>query len=256
MILTILGCGTSTGVPLIGCSCKVSKSKDPKDCRTRASIWIQTRNKSILIDTSTDFRTQALRAKIGRIDAVLYTHPHSDHLNGIDEIRSFNFIQKETIPVYGNQWTCDELTNRFAYIFNPAPSEGGGIPQIDLRQFQSSEPTIDVVGVPVTPIALKHGSKECIGYRIDSVAYVTDCSLIPPESMDRLRNLSILVLDCLRIAPHSTHFNLDQSLDIISQLKPKRTFLTHMGHDFGYKQWLKKLPKGITLAYDGLKIRT
>jgi phosphoribosyl 1,2-cyclic phosphate phosphodiesterase len=256
MILTILGCGTSTGVPLIGCGCKVCKSKDPKDNRTRASVWVQTQNKSILIDTSTDLRAQALRAKIGRIDAVLFTHPHADHLNGIDEIRSFNFIQRETIPVYGNSWTCDELKNRFNYIFQPTPIEGGGIPQVDLKQFRSNVPSIDVVGVPVTPIALQHGSKECIGYRINSVAYVTDCSFIPAESMERLKGLSVLVLDCLRLTPHSTHFNLEQSLTVISQLKPKRTFLTHMGHDFGYKQWVKKLPKGITLAYDGLKIST
>ncbi len=255
MTLTILGCGTSTGVPLIGCRCKVCTSKNPKDKRLRASAWLQTQNRSILLDTSTDLREQALRAKISRVDAILYTHPHADHLNGIDEMRSFNFIQQETIPVYGNSWTCEELRSRFTYIFSPGPVEGGGIPQLELRQFDSQSPFIDVVGVQVIPLSLKHGSKECIGYRINSVAYITDCSHIPPTSLDRLKGLSVLVLDCLRITPHSTHFNLDQALKIISQLKPKKTFLTHMGHDFGYKDWVKKLPKGVQLAYDGLKIK-
>ena len=252
--LQILGSGTSSGVPFIHCDCKVCRSKNPKDKRLRCSAWIQTRSKSILIDTSPDFRQQAMRAKIKRLDAVLYTHPHADHTHGIDELRSFNYAQRQTIPVYGNEWTCEELTNRFPYIFKPGPSEGGGIPHIDIHPFAGTAPKITIQGVPVIPLPVSHGSRETIGYRIDSVAYVTDCSYIPPKSLERMKELSVLILDCVRLAPHGTHFNLEQALEVVSQLRPKKTFLTHLGHEFGHKEWSKKLPKGVALAYDGLKI--
>ena len=253
--LNILGCGTSTGVPLISCKCHVCRSKNPKNRRLRASAWIRTRGKSLLIDTSTDFRQQALREKIPRVDAVLYTHPHADHVHGIDELRSYNFIQGASIPAYGNEWTCRELTHKFEYIFKPQPVEGGGIPQLDLNCIRTESESFEAAGVPIIPISLKHGSQECVAYRIDGIAYVTDCSYIPPLSLDRLRGLSVLVLDCLRIQPHGTHFNLDQALEVISELRPKKTFLTHLGHDFEYTEWTKKLPKGVYLAYDGLSIR-
>lgn len=259
MILTILGCGTSTGVPLISCRCKVCRSRDPRNNRTRASVWVQTAGKSILIDTSTDLRQQALREGIPRVDAVLFTHPHADHVHGIDEMRSYNFIQNGSIPAYGNRWTCEELLIKFPYIFNkPRNVEGGGVPQLELNQFDARTETLEVAGVPVIPLPVQHGSKECVGYRIGSVAYVTDCSYIPAESLDRMKGLSVLVLDCLRLQKHGTHFNLDQALETVAQLKPhglKRTYLTHLGHDFDYETWAKKLPKGIRLAYDGLKIR-
>jgi phosphoribosyl 1,2-cyclic phosphate phosphodiesterase len=256
MILTILGCGTSTGVPLISCKCSVCSSRNPKNHRLRASAWVQKKGKSILIDTSTDLRQQALRAKIQRIDAVLYTHPHADHIHGIDELRSYNFIQRSSIPVYGNSWTCDELRHKFNYIFAPGPVEGGGIPQLELHQLDSQAESVDIQGVSVTSISLQHGSKECLGYRIDSVAYVTDCSYIPSLSIERLKGLSVLILDCLRLQPHGTHFHLEQALEMISVLRPKKTFLTHLGHDFDYVKWNRKLPRGVSLAYDGLKIKT
>lgn len=254
MILTILGCGTSTGVPLIHCQCQVCRSKNSKNKRLRASAWVRINGKSFLIDTSTDLRQQALRAKISRVDAVLYTHPHADHVHGIDELRSFNFIQKAEIPIYGNEWTCSDLRHKFPYIFAPTPVEGGGIPRLSLHQFESDSPYIDVLGEKIIPISLSHGSKECIGYRFDSVAYVTDCSYIPPVSMDRMQSLSVLVLDCLRVEPHGTHFNLDQALETVSKLKPKKTYLTHLGHEFDYTNGSKKLPKGVSFAYDGLII--
>jgi len=254
MVLTVLGCGTSTGVPLIHCKCTVCRSKNQKNKRLRASAWVQVRGKSFLIDTATDLRQQAMRAKIPRIDAVLYTHPHADHIHGIDELRSFNFIQKSEIPVYGNAWTCDELKTKFPYIFDPGPVEGGGIPLLSLHLIQAHDPFIEVLGEKIVPLPLSHGSKECVGYRIDSVAYVTDCNYIPPLSMERMQGLSVLVLDCLRLEPHGTHFNLDQALDTVSRLKPKKTYLTHLGHEFDYTKQRKKLPKGVSFAYDGLII--
>lgn len=255
--LTLLGCGTSTGVPLISCRCKVCRSKDPKNQRLRASAWLRTRGKSILIDTSTDLRAQALRYGLLRVDAILYTHPHADHVSGIDEMRAYNFIQKSRIPAYGNAWTCDELSSRYPYIFSPSGKiEGGGIPLLDLKKFDAQENSIEVAGLKIVPVSLEHGSQECVGFRHEDIAYVTDCSTIPDASMRRLEGLKLLVLDCLRLAPHGTHFNLEQSLEIISRLKPKKTVLTHLGHDFDYKTWTKKgkLPKGVTLAYDGMKL--
>lgn len=261
--LTILGCGTSSGVPLLHCDCRVCRSRDPKNKRLRASAWIRIRGKSFLIDTSTDLRQQALRERIPRVDAVLFTHPHADHVHGIDELRSFNFVQRQSIPVYGNEWTRTELVQKFSYIFEPPKYvEGGGIPQLTLQPVDSAWARFDVLGVPVTPIALQHGSKECLGYRFDRIAYVTDCSYIPASSLNRMRGLDVLVLDCLRLQPHGTHFNLDQALAMVEELKPGRTYLTHLSHDFEYATWngrpgrKRRLPKSVYLAYDGLKIRS
>jgi phosphoribosyl 1,2-cyclic phosphate phosphodiesterase len=255
-VLTILGCGTSSGVPLMFCKCAVCRSKNPKNHRTRTSAWIRIGGKSILIDTSPDFRAQAMREKIPRVDAVLFTHPHADHVHGIDELRSFNYHQKEEIPVYGNDWTCDELAVKFAYIFKPIPNAGGGVPQLALNRIDSRSQNLEIKGISVIPLALKHGSMESLGYRLESIAYVTDCSYIPQYTLDRMKGLSVLVLDCLRIAPHGTHFNLDQALEVVEKIRPQKTFLTHMGHDFDYTKWSKKLPRGVFLAYDGLKIRS
>ncbi|OFZ54546.1 MAG: hypothetical protein A2428_13185 [Bdellovibrionales bacterium RIFOXYC1_FULL_54_43] len=255
MVFTILGCGTSTGVPLIHCHCSVCRSKNPKNRRLRASAWVQFRGKNFLIDTATDFREQALRARIPRIDAVLYTHPHADHIHGIDELRSFNYAQGTPIPLYGNDWTCEEFEQKFAYIFHPTTQEGGGIPQLTLNRFSTALPELAIQGTSVTPISLLHGSKESVGYRFDSIAYVTDCSYISAASLERMKDLDVLILDCLRIEAHGTHFNLEQALEIITQVRPGKTYLTHLGHDFDYAKWAKRLPKGVALAYDGLKIR-
>ncbi len=253
--LTILGCGTSTGVPLLFCKCKVCRSKNPKNHRLRTSAWLRVDGKSILIDASTDLRQQALSERIPRLDAILFTHPHADHVSGIDEIRSFNYIQKQRIPAHGNAWTCGELKTRFPYIFAPTTNHvGGGIPMIDLHEFRGTAKTVEVAGISVTPIALSHGREECIGYRIADLAYVTDCNAIPKASLERLRGLNTLVLDCLRIAPHGTHLNLERALEVVQDLRPKRTILTHLGHDFDYREWSKKLPKGVELAYDGLTL--
>jgi len=260
MKVTLLGCGTSTGVPLLHCSCKVCTSPNPKNKRLRASIWITTENKSLLIDTSTDLRQQALRATIPRVDAVLYTHPHADHLHGIDEMRSFSFVQKEIIPVYGNKWTQKELFRRFEYAFGEQLGHsqvhlGGGVPRLHFHLVDASQSTpFYASGVEVIPLSLEHGREECLGYRIKSVAYVTDCHYIPPQALESLRDLEVLVLDCVRIEPHRTHLNLERALEMISIIKPQMCYLTHLGHDFEYEEWKHRLPAGVALAYDGLQI--
>ncbi|MCM0607038.1 MAG: MBL fold metallo-hydrolase [Xanthomonadaceae bacterium] len=253
--LTILGSGTSTGVPIMLCSCKVCKSKDPKNKRLRASIFVETQGKSFLIDTSTDLRQQTLRFKIKKVDAVLYTHPHADHISGIDELRAFNFMQKSRMPAYVHSWTAAELPIRYPYIFKPEKIVGGGIPLIDLKMLNEADPYWDVLGVRVIPVSVQHGSKIVVGYRFGTMAYITDCNFIPETSLDRLKNLDVLVLDCVKIGSHDTHFNLEKALDVVSKLKPKKTYLTHLGHDFDFKTWQKKLPKNVGLAYDGLQLK-
>jgi phosphoribosyl 1,2-cyclic phosphate phosphodiesterase len=211
--------------------------------------------KSILIDTSPDLRQQAIRAKISRIDAVLFTHPHADHIHGIDDLRSFNFIQNSIIPAFGNSWTQKDLLERFSYIFDSTTQIRWSAPRLNYHLIQSKDPFFEVLGVKVVPISLSHGTEECLGFRFDKLAYITDCSFIPDASLARLEGLSVLVLDCLRLTAHATHFNLDKALETVSKLKPKKTFLTHLGHELDYSKWIKRLPKGVSFAYDGLIIK-
>lgn len=259
MVATILGCGTSTGVPVITCTCRVCRSAEPRNHRLRASLWVQARDKSIVIDTGPDFRHQALRAGIRRVDAVLYTHPHADHCHGIDELRTYNFAQRAPIPIYCHEWTARELPVKFSYIFKSGQAAEGAIPNLELNAFDAQTEALDIQGVRVIPLPLLHGSRETVGYRIDSVAYVVDCSYIPPISMERLKGLSTLVLDCVQLGPHRTHLNLEAALAVVEQLKPRQTFLTHLGHEFDYEEWMgnpqslgRKLPEGVSLAHDGL----
>ncbi len=212
--------------------------------------------KSFLIDPSIDLRQQALRAKIPRLDAVLITHPHSDHIGGLDELRSFNFAQRENIPLYGNQWTIEDLGRRFDYIFNKNfVSEGGGIPQLTLNPLPDQSIKKVIQNISVTLLPVKHGSKDCLGFRIEDFAYVTDTQHIPDSTLNHMRHLKVLVLDCVRNAPHRTHLHLDAALKIIDALKPKKTYLTHLNHELDYIKTSKKLPKSVFLAYDGLKIK-
>ncbi|MDD2336437.1 MAG: GPMC system MBL fold metallohydrolase [Geobacteraceae bacterium] len=247
MKITILGSGTSTGVPMVGCHCPVCTSFDPKDTRTRASILVEIAGKFILIDTSPDLRRQALENAIPHIDAVLFTHTHADHINGIDDLRGFHLLHKRVIPCYGSKETLDMITRNFSYIFTGA-SQGGYTPLLEPHQVSGA---FHLFGQTILPLPLVHGYSYSTGYRIGAIAYLTDCSRIPDTSMHLLSGLDILILDALRYTPHISHFNIEESLKVVEALKPRRTILTHLTHEVAHRD-SEKLPPGVELAYDGM----
>ncbi len=248
--ITILGCGTSTGVPMIGCDCKVCTSADSRNKRTRSSVVLSVGHANILIDTSTDLRQQALKNNIRHLDAVLFTHSHADHVHGIDELRSFNFIQKKSIPCYGDAETLDRIRQMFSYIFRQHYS-GGGIPRLEMNEL--AIPT-SIAGLAITPVKVLHGNLPILAYRFADAAYITDCSRIPDDSMKKLLDLELLILGALRYNRHSTHFNIDQALAVVSELKPKQAYFTHLSHDIDFSTASSTMPEGVSLAYDGLTI--
>lgn len=247
MKVTILGCGTSTGVPMVGCNCRGCSSQDARDKRTRASLFIQHNGKNILIDASTDLRFQALREGIERVDAVLFTHSHADHVNGIDDLRGFHFLHKEIIPCFGSRITLDSLLNGFSYIFH----EHNGSGYTPLLHPQEVDAPFELFGLTVIPVPLQHGKTEALGFRIGNFAYLTDCSSIPVSSLAMLEGLDILVIDGLRWNPHPFHFNIETVIAATLPLKPGRTVLTHLTHDVLFTDG-DKLPPGYEFACDGM----
>jgi len=252
MRVLILGTGTSTGVPAIGCKCPVCTSNNPKNKRLRPSVLVETKGASILIDTSPDLRQQALAYGITRIDAVLYTHAHADHVHGIDELRSFNFIQGAPIPVYGNRETMERVRLLFDYIFQGGPGEGGGKPMIDINVIDGP---FEVAGAHVEPLEVFHGTMQILAYRIGNFAYLTDVSHIPEKAMERIKGLEVVVLDALRYKPHPTHMNIEQAIEAAREIGAGRTLFTHFSHAVDYGEAQKMLPPGMEPAYDGLEIQ-
>lgn len=249
-VLTVLGSGTSTGVPTIGCNCAVCTSADPKDNRTRPSILVQFDGRSVLIDTTPDFRQQALREGIQTIDAVLYTHHHADHVLGLDDLRPISFRSQEKIPLYAHRDTCSTLRSVFSYIFN-ATYKFGGIARVELHELEGP---LTLFGVTFEPVVVLHGDLEIYGYKLGKTAYLTDFSEIPGQSLERLQDLDVLFLDALRRIPHPTHSTLDNSLRIVNLLKPRQAFFTHISHDLPHQATNESLPANVRLAHDGLRI--
>jgi len=248
----VLGTGTSHGVPMIGCECRTCTSTDPRDTRSRASIVIETpEGHSVLVDTTPDLRSQALAHKVKRVDAIVYTHSHADHVMGLDEVRRYNMMQKSAIPAYGDERTLNDLRRIYTYIFEPAGQHGGGIPQVTLARVVGE---FCIGSATFVPVPLMHGSRPILGYRIGSFAYLTDCSEIPEASWPLLRGVRMLVLDALRERPHPTHLSVGQALAIIERLAPERAYLTHMCHDLPHAATCARLPAGVELAYDGLAL--
>ena len=250
--VTLLGTGTSHGVPMIGCACAVCTSTDPRDRRTRPSILMERPDDpgrtTILVDTSTDLRAQALAHGVTRVDGILFTHSHADHIFGLDEIRRFNVVQGTPIPCFGDERTLADLRRTFAYIFAPQ-SQGGGVPKVTL--FRIGGPFM-FGGIEITPVPLMHGHRPILGFRIGSFAYLTDCSRIPDESWPLLAGVRTLVVDALRERPHPTHFTVDEALQVVARLAPERAYFTHICHDLSHAATCARLPPGVELAYDGL----
>jgi phosphoribosyl 1,2-cyclic phosphate phosphodiesterase len=249
--ITVLGSGTSVGVPTIGCHCEVCTSADPRDERLRPSILVTYGGRNVLIDTTPDFRTQALRAKIDRLDAILFTHQHADHLMGLDDVRPFNFRQKTQIPIYASEPTMAAIQRCFPYIFNDEKKESN-VPKLDPHLIPA-EP-FDVLGMEFRPIPILHGTQTILGFRFGSAAYLTDHSSIPDASLELLQGLDVLFLDALRYKPHPTHSTVEQSIRTVESLRPRRAFFTHICHDLGHERAESLLPPNIRLAYDGLQI--
>ncbi len=283
MKVLFLGSGTSTGVPVIGCKCEVCKSDDPKNKRTRSSILITTEipltppfskeetrfpplekggeggferevsaNKYILVDTTTDLRFQALANNIERVDAVLFTHAHADHIHGIDDLRTFNHIQGKPIPCYGNMDTLETIRHKFSYIFDGS-ARSDWIPRLEINMINSE---ILLYNLRILPLKIYHGDTTIFGYRINDVSYLTDCNGIPDDTKRLLQGTKILILDATRYQPHAKHYGLAQAIEVIEELKPERAILTHLSHTFDHNKVNSELPSGIELAYDGMEINS
>ncbi|MFQ5645300.1 MAG: MBL fold metallo-hydrolase [bacterium] len=252
MKIRVLGSGTSDGVPSIGCHCPVCRSDDAKDRRSRSSVLVSHGGGNLLIDATTDLRWQSLAWGIERLDAVLFTHAHADHVSGIDEIRSFNKLQRKQIPAFGDSRTVQDIKRKFYYLFEQGKTGGG---KADIRLEPVTGP-FEVCGIPVRPLEIMHGQTPIYGYRIFDFAYLSDCSAIPEATYAQLHNLDVLILDALKKRPHSTHFSLDEAIEAAERIKAKRTFFTHICHEISHREDGKLLPEGMAFAYDGLLIST
>lgn len=251
--LTVLGSGTSMGVPTIGCDCAVCTSDDPHDRRTRPSVMVQWDGHTVLIDTTPDFREQAIRERIKKIDAILYTHGHADHILGLDDVRPLSFRRAtggSKIPLFATENTAQVLRHVFRYIFQ-GDYKYGGLAQVELKPVDGP---IDIAGATFTPLIVNHGDFPIEAYRFGAAAYLTDFSSIPEETMRQLEGLDILFLDALRHHPHPTHSSVSQSLEIVERLKPKRAFFTHISHDLPHEETNASLPSNVRLSHDGLKL--
>ena len=252
MKFTLLGTGTSTGVPSIGCACETCISADPRDKRLRVSVLVEHGGQKVLIDTSSDFRQQALRLGLKRLDAVLITHCHADHIFGLDDIRPLNF-RHGALGVYANERAWRDIRRIFQYVFEPSHF-GGGLPQVLAHTVEHGAEFCVGREMRVTPIEVIHGRLPVMAYRFNDFAYATDLSEIPPRSLELLRGLDVLVLDCLRLRPHPTHLSLEPALAYVAELKPRRAFFTHIAHDIKHARDSALLPAGVEWGYDGLVI--
>lgn len=251
--LTILGSGTSHGIPMIACDCPVCTSPDPHDRRTRTSALFSFDDRHVLIDTPPELRLQCVACNVRRIDAVLITHAHADHIAGLDDLRRFNYVLHDVLDVYGNDATLDRLERMFAYAFRERPYHNSAIPHLRARRLTGP---VELFGRTITPIPYAHGTTEVYGYRVGDMAYCPDCSGIPDASRALLAGLEVLVLDGLRHTPHPTHFNLEQAIAEAQRIGARRTYFTHIAHELQHATVNAELPDGMQLAYDGLVLET
>lgn len=251
MRVTILGSGTSQGVPVITCECKVCQSTNSKDKRLRTSAMVEWKNKVIVIDAGPDFRQQMLTNHVKKLDAILLTHLHKDHIAGLDDVRAFNFKQKKPMDIFADALTIQQVKNEFPYVFDG--TDYPGIPQMNMHLIDDNPFVLD--DIEIIPIPVLHYKLPVYGFRIDNFAYITDASYIPESSMQRLQNLEVLIINALRYEKHYSHFNVAEALEIVEKLKPKRAYFTHISHNLGLHEEVEaSLPHHVFLAYDTLKI--
>lgn len=250
MRLTFLGTGTSTGVPTVTCRCKVCTSTDPRDQRTRPSVLVEFDGRMVLIDTTPDFRQQALREKMERLDAVVFTHGHADHVLGLDDTRVFYYRQQVPLAIWADQRSMETLRRIFIYIFN-GTYKYGGVGKLDPHLIDGP---FELWGLRMIPVPVLHGDLPVLGFRFGQAAYVTDFSTIPERSLPLLEGLDVLILDALRHKPHPAHSNLEQSLALVERLKPRQALFTHIAHELGHEETNALLPPHVRLAYDGQRV--
>ena len=249
--ITFLGTGTSQGVPVIACECEICTSKNPKDKRTRTSILIEYNGKNIVVDTGPDFRQQMLREKVMHLDAILFTHEHKDHIAGMDDIRAFNFQSKQDMPVYATPQVEIGLKKEFHYIF--AEYQYPGIPKIDLHYIDNNP--FELFGKSIIPITVMHYKLPVTAFRFDNFTYITDANFIDPVEKEKIKGTEVLVINALRQTPHISQFTLQEALDLIEEIKPKKAYLTHISHLLGsHDEVSKSLPANVEIAYDGLTV--
>lgn len=251
MKITFLGTGTSQGVPVILCSCAVCSSADPRDRRLRSSVRIETDGKTLLIDTGPDFREQMLRSQTARIDAILYTHEHKDHIAGLDDVRPYNFLGGQHIHIYATEQVEAALQREFSYAF--AKEKYPGVPELSIHRIANNE--FEAAGIRVIPIAAMHSEMPVTGFRIGGFTYITDANFITDEELEKAQGSDVFVINALRREKHYSHFNLDEALELIRKVNPKQAYLTHISHRLGLHADLEKeLPPHVTVAYDGMDI--
>lgn len=251
MRITFLGTGTSNGIPVIGCTCQVCSSLDPRDKRTRSSALVESDGRTLLIDTSPELRLQARANDVSTVDAVLYTHAHADHVAGFDDLRSFNFINQSPLDVHADALTSALIRDRFSYAFeNPFPFYGGK-PDLNLHVFDGP---FMAAGIEVIPFQVGHGRWTVTGFRFGPLVYLTDAKVVPPSAIDAMRGAEILVINALRDRPHPVHLSIPEAIEVIEEVRPRCAYLTHLSHDVGHAELSARLPENVEVAYDGLLV--
>lgn len=252
MKVTFLGTGTSQGVPLIGCHCDVCTSTDKRDNRLRCSVWIQTPEASVVIDSGPDFRYQMLRAGVHHLDAIVYTHGHKDHVAGMDDVRAYNFFSNKPVELYATEETQQTLKREFSYVFSV--DNYPGIPKVNLTTINANE-SFSINGLTFTPILVKHMYMNVLGFRIGDFTYITDANYISPEEADKITGSKVLVLNALRHARHPSHYTLGEAIEVAKSSGVEDTYFTHISHQLGKHSEIEhQLPEGIHLSYDGLTL--